>query len=60
MSRPLKVFLSASSGQRLSHAHIIPLWDTDATRVRALHNRLVVDGVDFWLDKEKLIITFVV
>ena len=41
MSRPLKVFLS--------HAH------ADATRVRALHNRLVADGVDSWLDKEKLI-----
>ena len=41
MSRPLKVFLS--------HAH------ADATRVRTLHNRLVADGVDSWLDKEKLI-----
>ncbi|MBT3313152.1 MAG: toll/interleukin-1 receptor domain-containing protein [Anaerolineae bacterium] len=41
MPRPLKVFLS--------HAH------ADATRVRALHNRLVADGADAWLDKEKLI-----
>ena len=46
-SRPLKVFLS--------HAHIIPLWDADATRVRTLHNRLVADGVVSWLDKENLI-----
>ena len=41
MSRPLKVFLS--------HAH------ADATAVRALHDRLVEDGADAWLDKEKLI-----
>ena len=47
MTRPLKVFLS--------HAHIIPLWDADATPVHALHNRLVADGVDSCLDKEKLI-----
>ena len=41
-TRPLKVFLS--------HAH------ANATRVRALHNRLVTDGVDSWLDKEKLLL----
>ena len=41
MSRPLKVFLS--------HAH------ADADAVRALYDRLVADGVDAWLDKEKLI-----
>ena len=40
-NRPLKVFLS--------HAH------ADATRVHTLHNRLVADGADSWLDKEKLI-----
>ncbi len=39
--RPLKVFLS--------HAH------ADAAAVRALYNRLVADGVDAWLDKEKLL-----
>jgi hypothetical protein len=39
--RPLKVFLS--------HAH------ADASAVRALYDRLVADGVDAWLDKEKLI-----
>lgn len=39
--RPLKVFLC--------HAHA----DRDA--VRALYNRLVKDGVDTWLDKEKLL-----
>ncbi len=39
--RPLKVFLC--------HAH------SDATAVRALYNRLVKDGVDAWLDKEKLL-----
>ena len=49
MTRPLKVFPSTGSGHRLSHAH------ADATRVRALHNRLIADGVDSCLDKEKLI-----
>ncbi len=39
--RPLKVFLC--------HAH------SDAATVRALYNRLVEDGVDVWLDKEKLL-----
>ena len=39
--RPLKVFLS--------YAH------ADADAVRALYNRLVADGVDAWLDKEKLL-----
>ena len=39
--RPLKVFLC--------HAH------SDATAVRGLYNRLVKDGVDAWLDKEKLL-----
>ena len=39
--RPLKVFLS--------HAH------ADADAVRALYKRLVADGVDAWLDKEKLV-----
>jgi Tol biopolymer transport system component len=38
--RPLKVFLC--------HAHV----DKDAAK--ALHDRLVQDGVDAWLDKEKL------
>ncbi len=54
MTRPLKVFpstLPTVAGQRLSHAHIIPLWDADATRVRTLHNRLVADGVGSCLDK---------
>jgi formylglycine-generating enzyme required for sulfatase activity len=41
MTRPLKVFLS--------HAH------ADADAVRTLYDRLVADGVDAWLDKEKLI-----
>jgi len=39
--RPLKVFLS--------HAH------SDAKAVRALYDRLTADGVDAWLDKEKLL-----
>ncbi len=39
--RPLKVFLS--------HAH------SDAETVRALYERLTADGVDAWLDKEKLL-----
>ena len=39
--RPLKVFLS--------HAH------SDAEAVRALYDHLTMDGVDVWLDKEKLI-----
>jgi predicted Rossmann-fold nucleotide-binding protein len=39
--RPLKVFLC--------HAH------SDAEAVRALYNRLTSDGVDAWLDKEKLL-----
>jgi len=39
--RPLKVFLC--------HAH------ADRDTVRALYNRLVKDGVDAWLDKEKLL-----
>lgn len=39
--RPLKVFLC--------HAH------ADREPVRALYNRLVKDGVDAWLDKEKLL-----
>jgi hypothetical protein len=38
---PLKVFLS--------HAH------SDAKAVRALYDRLSADGVDAWLDKEKLL-----
>ncbi|HRQ22788.1 MAG TPA: toll/interleukin-1 receptor domain-containing protein [Anaerolineales bacterium] len=45
--RPLKVFLC--------HAHIIPLWDADRDAVRALYTRLTNDGVDAWLDKEKLL-----
>jgi hypothetical protein len=39
--RPLKVFLS--------HAH------SDADAMRALYERLTADGVDAWLDKEKLL-----
>lgn len=39
--RPLKVFLC--------HAH------TDRVAVRALYVRLKKDGVDAWLDKEKLL-----
>ncbi len=39
--RPLKVFLC--------HAH------ADRDSVRALYNRLIKDGVDAWLDKEKLL-----
>ena len=38
-----------------SRSDIIPLWDADATAVRTLYERLVADGVDAWLDKEKLI-----
>ena len=45
--RPLKVFLC--------HAHIIPLWDADRDAVRKLYTRLANDGVDAWLDKEKLL-----
>ncbi|RLD03123.1 MAG: hypothetical protein DRI32_07820 [Chloroflexi bacterium] len=41
MTRPLKVFLS--------HAQ------ADSTSVHALHNRLVADGIDSWLAKEKLV-----
>ncbi len=47
LKRPLKVFLC--------HAHIIPLWDADRDAVRALYTRLTNDGVDAWLDKEKLL-----
>jgi len=39
--RPLRVFLC--------HAH------ADRDRVRALYIRLTKDGVDAWLDKEKLL-----
>jgi hypothetical protein len=39
--RPLKVFLC--------HAH------ADCDTVRALYTRLTKDGVDAWLDKEKLL-----
>jgi hypothetical protein len=39
--RPLKVFLC--------HAH------ADRDRVGALYTRLTKDGVDAWLDKEKLL-----
>ena len=45
--RPLKVFLC--------HAHIIPLWDADRDAVSGLCARLTKDGVDAWLDKEKLL-----
>lgn len=41
MFRPLKVFLC--------HAH------SDASTVHALYNHLVKDGIDAWLDKEKLL-----
>ena len=51
---PLKVFLC--------HAHIIPLWDADTpggalrrNAVKALYDRLTNDGVDAWLDKERLL-----
>jgi hypothetical protein len=40
-SRPIKVFLS--------YAH------ADGRLVRAFHKRLIADGVDSWLDKEKII-----
>ena len=43
----LKVFLC--------HAHTIPLWDADRDAVRALYMRLRHEGVDVWLDKEKLL-----
>jgi hypothetical protein len=46
--RPLKVFLC--------HAHIIPLWDADRDTVKVLYTRLTNDGVDAWLDKEKLLL----
>jgi len=45
--RPLKVFLC--------HADIIPLWDADRDTVKALYTRLTNDGMNTWLDKEKLI-----
>jgi len=41
--RPLKVFLC--------HAH------ADREAVKALYTRLTNDGVDAWLDKEKLILS---
>ncbi len=41
LKRPLKVFLCHASG--------------DKPAVRALYQRLVRDGVDAWLDKEKLL-----
>jgi len=47
--RPLKVFPSTTLRAGLCHAH------SDATAVRALNNRLIKDGVDAWLDKEKLL-----
>jgi len=39
--RPLKVFFS--------HAH------ADREAVKSLYDRLIADGVDAWLDKEKLL-----
>jgi hypothetical protein len=45
--RPLKAFLC--------HAHVIPLRDADREPVRALYARLKREGVDVWLDKEKLL-----
>ena len=45
--RPLKALLC--------YAHIIPLWDADCDPVRGLYARLTKDGVDTWLDKEKLL-----
>lgn len=66
--RPLKVFPSASLRASLCHAHIIPLQDADRDPVKAFdgrvggvlspyrdHSRLTQDGVDAWLDKEKLL-----
>ena len=47
--RPLKVFPSTSLRASLCHAH------SDEPAVRALYNRLTKDGVDAWLDKEKLL-----
>jgi len=47
--RPLKVFPSTGSGHRLCHAH------ADRDPVRGLYTRLTQDGVDAWLDKEKLL-----
>ncbi|MBT7190354.1 MAG: hypothetical protein HN916_09195 [Anaerolineae bacterium] len=55
MSRPLKVFPSTSSGQRLSQSAPQGCAHADTTAIRALYDRLVADGVDAWLDKEKLI-----
>jgi len=46
--RPLKVFPSTALRAGLYHAH------SDATAVRTLYNHLVKDGVDAWLDTEKL------
>jgi len=46
---PLKVFPSTGSGHRLCHAH------ADRDVVRGLYARLTKDGVDAWLDKEKLL-----
>ncbi len=45
--RPLKVFL----------CHIMPVGYAHADRdpVRGLYTRLTQDGVDAWLDKEKLL-----
>jgi len=45
--RPLKVFL----------CHIMPVGSAHADRdpVRGLYARLTKDGVDAWLDKEKLL-----
>lgn len=51
--RPLKVFPSIAKHL----CHIIPLRDAHADRdaVRTLYTRLTNDGVDAWLDKEKLL-----
>ncbi len=45
--RPLKVFLC--------HAHADTLSGTGRNPVRGLYARLTQDGVDAWLDKEKLL-----
>jgi len=45
--RPLKVFLC--------HAHADTLRALRRNPVRGLYTRLIKDGVDAWLDKEKLL-----
>ncbi|GAB4401811.1 MAG: hypothetical protein OHK003_28680 [Anaerolineales bacterium] len=63
--RPLKVFPStgspapaaalAQAGRASAMPTRIPILGTSRDAVRALYTRLTDDGVDAWLDKQKLL-----